>query len=1033
MATHQILTPEKLKEFNTPSQYRSKDYDALFDLSPDAEAYFKRQNRLESKLAFLMQYSYCKAESQFFDPKLYPVEVIRAAIERYQPLTRLRTRLSARQYPVLTEDLVGHGYRHKQKVLSLLSKKEVEEGGARWRELDGLAKYQAEKQTGPELLFDTLVSACRERNYLVPEANQLMALISGHYHQYKAILLKKVNDLMDSDEHAYFHQLIEVDSSGAYPLTRLKTIEQKIKPRAFIRNAQRVKEVRAWHSRYATVLSNLELNDQAIAYYSEKVLNADIYQLRQLKIDDISLHLLCFIADNHQRRQDAMLLSFLKKWSSERRKANEKAKEQFFRKQSQEMQLIAKSAQVTRSHLEALRDIASIVEDESLHPEEKIRRIHAQVADVLAQEDTDNIFKRADMMESLVATVGTDIPRFRELLADSQSLIRQFKPVVLSLEFDPVNECPKFFDALMAFQAGEALTGTFIEGKDSKILRELGSSDGLLTLLFFDTLARHIRSGKLSLLHSFHFKRLGCYEIDETVWRVERNAIMASTNLLRFKSFKKLKAEYCRRLDAAYSDINAFLDEPECTQIYTRNGRGFLREPKKGPQEYIQALSTLLYDVRGTMVTDVLREISEVVPFHLELSHSTNQYAKRSIDLNQLLAAILSEGLNLGARKMFDSSKGLSETTLLDTVRFRLTAENLKRANDRLLAVIDDMPLSREFQKARDVLRSSSDGQKYLVTRDSLVAANSFKYFGQESGVSRYTYVDEKNRTFSIRVFMPTKREATYVLDGLASNISNIPRIHSTDTHGFTEPIFACTALMGVRFAPRIKDIKDQRIYGNHSPHWYQKQGYAIRPSREIKWQLIESQWDEILRFMASFLSGKCLASQLFNRLNSYAGDHPLYKALKELGRVEKTLFILRYYRNKELREDIQKQLNLGEQMNKFSKAVTWGDGQRLRGQTTEEFERAAACTQLIQNVIILWNYLYATERLAAIADQAEREELKRRLSQGQMIAWAHVNLTGTFIFTRRKENAQRFNLSVLQDVDLGEPVYADDVWDGPY
>lgn len=454
---------------------------------------------------------------------------------------------------------------------------------------------------------------------------------------------------------------------------------------------------------------------------------------------------------------------------------------------------------------------------------------------------------------------------------------------------------------------------------------------------------------------------------------------------------------------------------------------------KKGPQEYQQALSTLLYDVRGTMVTDVLQHISQVVPFHHELSHSTTQYAKRSIDLNQLIAAILSEGLNLGTRKMFDSSRGLNETTLLDTVRFRLTADNLKRANDKLLSAIDDLPLSREFQKASDALRSSSDGQKYLVTRDSLVAANSFKYFGQESGVSRYTFVDEKNRTFSIRVFMPTKREATYVLDGLASNISNVPRIHSTDTHGFTEPIFGCTALMGVRFAPRIKDIKDQRIYGNHTNQWYKKQGYHIRPSREIKWDVIESQWDEILRFMASFLSGKCLASQLFNRLNSYSGDHPLYASLKELGRVEKTLFILRYYRSKELREDIQKSLNLGEQMNRFSKAVTWGDGQRLRGETTEEFERAAACTQLIQNAIILWNYLYATERLAELQDQDEREELKRRLSRGQMIAWAHVNLTGTFIFPRHKGATQRFDLKALLDVDLGLPVYADDVWSGPY
>lgn len=581
MATHQILTSEKLNEFNTPPRYRSKDYDALFDLSPDAEAYFKRQNRLESKLAFLIQYSYCKAESQFFDPKHYPVDVIRAAIERYKPLTRLRGRLSARHYPALTGDLVDHSYRHRKKALSLLSKKVVEEGDARWKELDGLAKYQAEKQTGPELLFDTLVSACRERNFLVPDANQLMALISGHYHQYRALLLKKVSDRLSDDDHQHLHQLIEKEERGPYTLTRLKTIEQKTKPRAVSRNAQAAKEVRGWHTQYAAVIESLELNDQAVAYYAERVKNTDIFQLRQLKTDDISLHILCFIADNHQRRQDAVLQAFLKKWSSERRKAKDAARDQFFRKESDEMQLIAKSAEATRTHLEALRDIAAIVEDDSLHPDEKIRRIHAQVAEVLSQEDPENLFKRADMMASFVSTVGTDIPLFRELLADSQRILQQFKPVILSLEFDPINECPAFFEALTAYQNGDSLTDGFIERKDKKILRELGPSDELITLLFFDTLARHIRSGKLSLLHSFHFKRLGRYEIDESVWRVERSAILASTNLKRFASFEKLKKDYCHRLDTAYRDINAYLDDPECTQIYTKGGRAFLRETQR--------------------------------------------------------------------------------------------------------------------------------------------------------------------------------------------------------------------------------------------------------------------------------------------------------------------------------------------------------------------------------------------------------------------------------------------------------------------
>ena len=53
------------------------------------------------------------------------------------------------------------------------------------------------------------------------------------------------------------------------------------------------------------------------------------------------------------------------------------------------------------------------------------------------------------------------------------------------------------------------------------------------------------------------------------------------------------------------------------------------------------------------------------------------------------------------------------------------------------------------------------------------------------------------------------------------------------------------------------------------------------------------SQWDNILRFVATIALREATATQLFKRLSSYSRQHPLYKALKEYGRVIKTLFLL--------------------------------------------------------------------------------------------------------------------------------------------
>ena len=64
------------------------------------------------------------------------------------------------------------------------------------------------------------------------------------------------------------------------------------------------------------------------------------------------------------------------------------------------------------------------------------------------------------------------------------------------------------------------------------------------------------------------------------------------------------------------------------------------------------------------------------------------------------------------------------------------------------------------------------------------------------------------------------------------------------------------------------------------------------------------------LRFIVTIKLKYSTASQIFKRLSSYAKQNPLYKALKEFGRITKTIFILKYYDDLNLRQEIEKQLN---------------------------------------------------------------------------------------------------------------------------
>lgn len=160
--------------------------------------------------------------------------------------------------------------------------------------------------------------------------------------------------------------------------------------------------------------------------------------------------------------------------------------------------------------------------------------------------------------------------------------------------------------------------------------------------------------------------------------------------------------------------------------------------------------------------------------------------------------------------------------------------KNLHDANNKLVEAIGKLALANNFLTKPSILHSSSDGRKVNVSVDALHANYSFKYFGKDQGVTLYTFIDERQAIFHSTVFSASDREAAYVLDGLMHNCVQPNQIHSTDTHGYTEKIFGASHMLGVDFAPRLKDLSRQRIYAFSARKTFQKKGYPLIPSRAI-------------------------------------------------------------------------------------------------------------------------------------------------------------------------------------------------------
>jgi TnpA family transposase len=158
------------------------------------------------------------------------------------------------------------------------------------------------------------------------------------------------------------------------------------------------------------------------------------------------------------------------------------------------------------------------------------------------------------------------------------------------------------------------------------------------------------------------------------------------------------------------------------------------------------------------------------------------------------------------------------------------------------------------------------------VRADSLNANYSFKYFGKGHGVSVYSFIDERNLLWYSVVISAAERESAYVIDGLMYNDVIKSDIHSTDSHGYTESIFGATYLLGFSYAPRIKNLKRQRLYIFKGRGKAQRSTWQINPAGYIDTKLIEENDLPDMReaMLKAIASGSVISWQHINLLGEY-------------------------------------------------------------------------------------------------------------------------------------------------------------------
>jgi TnpA family transposase len=398
-------------------------------------------------------------------------------------------------------------------------------------------------------------------------------------------------------------------------------------------------------------------------------------------------------------------------------------------------------------------------------------------------------------------------------------------------------------------------------------------------------------------------------------------------------------------------------------------------------------------------IEQLLMDVDKETHFSRHFIPVQQHYSRPKNFYKTLMSVLISQATNLGVVAMSASVDDVSVDMLRHVLQFYVCEETITAASAKIVNQHHQLPFSEVHGSGQ---LSSSDAQRFKIRADSLLAAYYPRYYGYyEKAIGIYTHVSDQYSVYSTRAISCSPREALYVLDGLLENNTILKiREHTTDTHGYTEIVFALCYLLGYYFMPRIRDLKDQQLYKVERNVNYDVFTPLLNKTADLN--IVEEQWDEMIHVAQSLKERTAPAHVIVERLTNNFPSDRLAKAFTNLGRIIKTQYILRYITDKDLRRTVQLQLNKGEYRHNLPRWIFFANqGEFTTGDYVEIMNKASALS-LVSNAILYWNTSKISNIVDELRNQGETVD-NEALSHISLLPYKHVLPNGTYFIDREK------------------------------